>query len=284
MEAIKTNYELGKMNNLIINRIMPQGAYLNAGEDFEILLPKRYMSEDAKEGDELEVFIYHDNEARLTATTLRPLALVGETKALRCVSTSNIGAFFSLGIHKDILLPFSEQVQRIEIGMSYPLHIYIDKRSGKIVASQKLHKHIGNTIPSYKAGDEVTALIVERTNIGYKVVADNIHWAMIYYNEVDHPLGVAHEYKAYVVRSRDDGKLDLSIKPIGYDKVAKNKEQLLSILSQNNGILNIGDKSDAEEILRQTGFSKKTFKMIVGSLYKERLIEISDYKIALRKK
>lgn len=278
-----TTFELGKINNLKVVRFMPQGAYLSLGNDTkEVLLPTRYLSEDIEEGDFIDVFVYKDNGGRLIATSLEPLAQVGETKNLECIERNDVGAFLSWGIHKDLLVPYAEQKNKMYVGHSYIVHVYVDNISGKIVASSKLNKHIGNIMPNINPGEMVISIVVDRNDVGYRVVVNNIHWGIIYYSDIDNKLEIGKEYSAYVVRVREDGKIDLSIKPIGYAKVESIEKNLLDLLETNNGFISLGDKSDADDIKSIIGISKKAFKMAIGGLYKKGMISISDYNIKLK--
>ncbi len=281
---INEQYKLGKINKLRILRLVSIGAYLEWSNEEGILLPKRYLPENAEEGSEVEVFVYHDNEGRLIATTMMPYAVVDTLAYLECISVNQVGAFFNWGIHKDLLVPFSEQREEMREGYYYPIYLYIDNISGKIVASNRLHKHIGNMLPEYKAGDEVEAKIVALNEVGYRAVVDDKFWGIIYENECSEELRRGELCSAYVVRLRDDGKIDLSLKPIGYKKrIDPAQEKLMNLLSSNAGLLPIGDKSTPQEVMELTGMSKKTFKMACGALYRERLVDLSPFSIKLKK-
>ncbi len=284
MQTINKEYKLGKVNSLRVLRLVSIGAYLEWDNGDEgILLPKRYIPQDTSVDDVLEVFVYHDNEGRLIATTMRPYAEVDTLAYLECLNVNKVGAFLNWGIHKDLLVPFSEQREEMREGFYYPVFLYIDKVSGKIVASNKLNKHIGNTLPEYKAGDEVEAKIVSLNDVGYRAVVDDKFWGIIYENECLDDLQRGDLCSAYVVRLRDDGKIDLSLKPIGYEKrIDPAQEKLMDLLRSNGGTLPIGDKSPAQEVMTMTRMSKKTFKMACGALYKAKLVELSPLSISLK--
>lgn len=274
-------YRLGHINRLEILRKVSIGAYLEWDSEEGILLPLRYLPEGSEVGDIVEVFVYHDNEGRLISTTLRPHALVGEVALLECVSVSQAGAFVDWGIHKDLFVPFAEQQSRMQEGRSYLVYLYIDHISGKIVGSAKLSKHIGNSLPNYKAGVEVSIVVAESNEVGYRAIVEHQHWGIVYFDSHVPDLQRGEQLKAYVVRTREDGRLDLSLRPVGYERVGGDSAKLLQLLERRGGTLPLGDKSPAEEILRYTGLSKKSFKMAVGKLYKERLIRISPTSISL---
>lgn len=276
-----SRYQLGRLCQLEVLRLVSIGAYLEWDNEDGILLPLRYLPEGLQVGDTIEVFVYHDNEGRLISTTLPPLAQVGEVALLECVAVSPAGAFVAWGIHKDLFVPFAEQQGRLEPGKHYLIYLYIDQISGKIVGSAKLGKHLGNTLPDYQVGDEVSILVAERNDVGYRAIIEQQHWGIIYYDSVQSELQRGAKLRAYVARIREDGRIDLSLRPIGYQRTEGDASRLLRLLRQHGGTLPIGDKSDAGEVLRLTGLSKKSFKMAVGRLYREQRLTPSPYSIKL---
>lgn len=280
-KPLKT-YQLGRIQRLPILRLVSIGAYLDGGIQ-DILLPLRYLPTGAQVGDEVEVFVYHDNEGRLIATTLKPLAEVGQVAMLRCASVSESGAFMEWGIHRDLFVPYREQASKMLLGYSYVVYLYVDQLSGKVVASARLGKHLGGSPASYSPGSLVHCIVTEQHEEGYRCVIEHEHWGFIYTDAAPRMLRRGEVLEAYVVRIREDNKVDLSLRPVGYAKVDGAQAQLLKLLERSGGQLALGDKSPAEEILRQTGMSKKTFKMTVGALYKARRIEVQPTAIRLLK-
>ena len=276
------DYSLGRICSLEVLRLVSIGAYLEWSNEDGVLLPKKYLPNGVQVGDKLNVFIYHDNEGRLIATTLHPYAQVGEVALLDCVSVTAAGAFLDWGIHKDVFVPFSEQNDRMQEGHSYVVYLYIDHISEKIVASAKLGKHIGNKLPDYAPGAEVQVLITGHNDVGFRAVVDHSYWGMLYYDSLDDTeLDRGLSVKAYVIRTREDGRLDLSLSPIGYNKLLGDTEKVLDLLKSNHNRLDVGDKSDADTIYKQTGLSKKSFKAAIGRLYKERKVALTPYSVEL---
>lgn len=273
MQNLKELYRLGQTNKLKVLRLVSIGAYLEWSDEAGILLPKRYLPNSVEVGDELSVFVYLDNDGRIIATTMQPFIEVGQVACLECVSVSVSGAFVKWGIHRDLFVPFAEGAAQMREGYTYPIVAYIDYVSGKIVGSTKLSKHIGTTMPLYKPGDKVDILVMERNDVGYRAVIEHQHWGILYEDECPQPPHRGDELIAYVVRIREDGKVDLSLQPVGYQRISNEATKLLRLLRQHGGKLLIGDKSNAEEILSLTGMSKKAFKMTVGALYKSRKIK-----------
>lgn len=272
---------IGNYNTLRTIKLVGFGAYLDGGDGKEILLPKRYVPEGLEPGDDINVFIYHDNEGRPIATTLKPYATVGEFRFLTVKSVGRIGAFLDWGLMKDLLVPFSEQKGPMQEGRKYLVYVRLDPASGRVVATERIEKFVGNIPPLYKANQEVDALITEETSIGYRAIVDDAHWGMLYRNEVFRQLGRGKMLKAYVKDVRDDGKIDLSIAPLGYRKVEGMAGAIVRSLEMNHGFLPVHDKSDPDEIYALFQCSKKTFKQAIGSLYRQHAITIGTDGIRL---
>jgi predicted RNA-binding protein (virulence factor B family) len=266
--------EIGKVNKLKVLREVSIGVYLDGDTIGDVLLPKRYVPEGTKEGDEVEVFIHLDSEDRLIATTERPLAQVGEFAWLKVVSVSKFGAFLDWGLMKDLLVPFREQKEKMEKDRYYAVYVYFDDETGRIVASAKVDRFLDNVSPDYNPGDEVQLFIVGRTELGYKAVINGLHSGLLYYNQVFKPLQLGQHTKGYIARVREDEKIDLLLERPGYEKVDELSQKLLDALQKAGGFLPLTDKSVPADIEQRLGMSKKTFKKAIGALYKQRLIEL----------
>lgn len=266
--------EIGKVNKLKVLREVSIGVYLDGDTIGDVLLPKRYVPEGTKEGDEVEVFIHLDSEDRLIATTERPLAQVGEFAWLKVVSVSKFGAFLDWGLMKDLLVPFREQKEKMEGDRYYAVYVYFDDETGRIVASAKVDRFLDNVSPDYNPGDEVKLFVVGRTELGYKAVINGLHSGLLYYNQVFKPLQLGQQTKGYIARVREDEKIDLLLERPGYEKVDELSQKLLDALQKAGGFLPLTDKSVPADIEQRLGMSKKTFKKAIGALYKQRLIEL----------
>lgn len=274
--------ELGKFNQLKVVKFVDFGLYLDGGDDGEILLPLRYVPEGVKEGDELNVFLYLDNEERLVATTQTPLVQVGEFAFLEVNWVNKYGAFLNWGLMKDLFVPFREQKMRMIQGKSYIVYCYQDKESYRLMASAKVNKFLSNEMPPYQEGQEVDILIWQKTDLGFKAIVENKFAALLYNSEIFQPLHTGMRLKAFVKQVREDGKIDLILQQAGPRKVDDFAETLLKYIRDHNGFTSLHDKSDAEEIYETFGVSKKTFKKAVGELYKMRLIILQPDGIRLK--
>lgn len=276
---------LGKRNNLEVVREVEFGVYLDAGEIGEVLLPKRYVPADCKEGDILDVFIYLDSEERLVATTEKALIEVGNFGYLEVKWTNEYGAFLDWGLMKDLFCPFKEQKMRMIKGNKYIVYAYIDPLSYRITASAKVEKYLSTETPPYAAGDSVNILVQQKTDLGFKAIVENKYAGLIYENEVFQYVHTGDRMKAYVKQVREDGKLDLALQTSGFGHVSDFSEELLQRLAvAEGGFLPYHDKSQAEDIYRAFGVSKKTFKRAAGTLYNQRYITIGDNGITITKK
>ncbi len=272
---------LGKFNTLRVVKEVDFGLYLDGGMEGEILLPKRYVPQNCKPGDELRVFIYLDQEERLIATTQKPLAQVGEFACLEVAWVNQYGAFLNWGLMKDLFVPFREQKASMEVGKRYIVHVHLDEESYRIVASAKVEHYLSKEHPAYEPGQEVDALIWQKTNLGYKAIVDNAYAGLLYESEVFQQLHTGMKVKAYIKQVREDGKIDLVLQKLGQAKVEDFSSILLEYIRHNGGHTHLNDKSTAEAIYALFSVSKKTFKKAVGDLYKKRLVTLQEDGIRL---
>ena len=284
---------LGDYNTLRIRKRTDFGLYLDGGEEAgNILLPNRYVTPQMRIGNELEVFLYLDQEERLIATTERPLAKVGEFAWLEVAWTNEYGAFLNWGLMKDLFCPFREQKQRMERGKHYIVYVKQDDDTHRLMATAKVERYLSNphiaalsqqaepaTLP--KHGDAVDVLVWQKTDLGFKAIVDNRYQGQLYDNQIFQPLTTGDRLTAYVDHVRQDGKIDLTLQPTGRQHTLDFAEQLLRYLHENDGRCDLGDKSPAELIADRFKVSKKAYKKAVGDLYRRRLITISDDGIAL---
>ena len=275
------NIELGKFNQLEVVKEVDFGVYLDGGEEGEILLPTRYVPEDCKIGDILNVFLYLDMDERLIATTLTPFVQVGQFACLEVSWVNQYGAFLNWGLMKDLFVPFREQKMKMQVGRKYVVHAHLDEESYRIVASAKVERYLSKEKPEYAAGEEVNILIWQKTDLGFKAIIDNKYSGLLYENEIFSSIETGMEMKAFVKQVREDGKVDLILQKPGFEKVDDFAKTLLDYIKEQGGRIHLNDKSPAEDIYDTFGVSKKTFKKGVGDLYKKHLITLHEDGIAL---
>ena len=275
--------KVGHIQTLKVNRISDYGLYLIDEEQQEVLLPNRYVSLENNVGDEIEVFVYHDSEDRLVATTDRPLITEGKAAYLKVVDKNIHGAFLDWGLAgKDLFLPNRNQQGGVLAGKSYVVWLYVDNITGRCVATMKLKPFIDNDIITVKPRQKVDILIASESPIGYRAIIDSRHWGMLYKNQIFQPVKVGDRLEGYVRRITDDNRIDLTLRQEGYDGVANSAEGLLELIKENGGELPIGDNSSPEKVHALTQMSKKVFKRAVGILLKRGDIATDGESIKLK--
>ena len=273
--------EIGKDNRLKVAREVDFGVYLADDEGNEVLMPARYVGDDVRVGDMVDVFVYTDSEDRPVATTDIPYAKVGEFAFLQVTAVNRIGAFLDWGLPKDLLVPFSEQNAKMMQGGIYPVYVYLDHESHRVVASARLEKHLGNVYPDYRPGQEVECLVIQHTPIGYKAIVDNLHWGMLYHNELFTPIEIEQTVRSYVKNVRPDGKIDLTLSSSTGRRVHTLADRIIERVEAAGGFIPMNDKSSPEEIKAEFSCSKKDFKKAIGTLYKGHKINLTDTGITI---
>lgn len=274
--------KIGEYNTLKVVKDLDFGLYLDGGSAGEILLPARYVPRNVKPGDELEVFLYHDNEGRLITTTAKPHATVGEFAFMEVRSVSNAGAFLDWGLMKDLLVPYREQKASMVEGRWYLVYVYLDNESSRIVASARINKFLDNVPADYEYNQEVDLIVADETELGFKVIINQKHWGLLYHSEVFKVLAKGDKLKGYIKEVREDDKIDVSMHKLGYAKVDGISQNILNVLNQNGGYMDVHDRSDAGEIYAIFGCSKKSFKKAIGSLYKNKYITLEEKGIRIK--
>lgn len=271
----------GEIQRLAVSRISDFGLYLTDGEGVEVLLPNRFTRLDMKVGDEIEVFVYHDSEDRLVASTETPLIKAGEVAALRVVDKSIHGAFLDWGLSgKHLFLPNRNQQGAVIAGQKSVVYMYIDERTGRCVATNKIKPFIYNEQPlTVEVGDEVDVLVAFETPIGYRVVLDNRHWGMIYKNQLFRPIAVGDRCRGWVRKITEDLRIDVSLQQQGLAEVETSVAKLEKMLEEHGGVLAVNDHSDPKDVARLTSMSKKVFKRALGMLLKQGKVRQTEHGI-----
>ncbi|MGE7956742.1 CvfB family protein [Pseudomonas sp. NPDC089530] len=274
---------VGRYNSLQVVKHTNFGLYLDGGADGEILLPNRYIPKDIPSEDEdwLNVFIYLDSADKLIATTEKPKVQVGEFASLKVVEVNSIGVFLDWGLPKDLLLPYSEEKRQLNAGDYCVVHVYLDKHTRRITATARLDRYLDKAPVTYKVGQEVDLLVAETTDMGFKAIINNKHWGLIHKNEVFKFLRPGKQEKGFIKEIRADGKISLSLQPVGEELASGLNAKILAKLRENNGTLAVSDKSDPAVISGLFGVSKGNFKKAIGALYKSGQIVIHADRIEL---
>lgn len=272
--------ELGIVSTLPINRFTDFGAYLALSSGEELLLPKGYLTGEEKEGDLKEVFIYTDSEDRPVAVTQMPLAFLDDFAVLEAKEVAEFGAFLDWGLPKDLFVPKAEMGKNMVPGEKYLVKICVDHKTNRLIGVNKYRDFIFDAPIEFGEGMEVTGLIFDETDLGYKVLVENEFEGLLFKNEVFQPLEIGEKRSVFIKKRRDDGKLDLQLLAPGRVKYDEGSEKILELMSKT-GFLPLNDKSSPEEIQAALGMSKKHFKQCIGQLYKVKKIQIQPDGISL---
>ena len=272
---------VGQFNLMRVDRKVDFGFYMDDGAE-GILLPKRFVPSGLQVDDTISVFVYHDSDNRLIATTQEPFAVVGDIAALKVVAITNQGAFMDWGLMKDLFVPVSQQLSSMRLGGKYLVKLYLDKQTGRVAATEKIDNQISNDILTVKEGEKVKLQVYRESDIGYVVIVNQVHQGLVYKNEVFTHLHIGQMIdEGFVKKIREDNKLDIGIGKQGVEKLDDDQLKLIQLLKLHKGFLPYHDKSSPEDIYAFFGISKKAFKMNVGILYKAKKITIEDGGIRL---
>lgn len=275
--------QIGQFNTLEILRDTEPGLFLGDADNNEVLLPNRYVPEHFEIGDKIEVFVYLDNEERIIATTTEPYILDGEFAMLRCNEVTKFGAFLDFGLVKELFCPFKEQAFPMKKGGWYLVRCYLDEVTERLVASSKTNRFLDNKELTVSQFDQVDIIVSHPSDLGMNVIVNNKHTGLIYKDNIFQDISVGDKLKGIVKKIRPGNKLDISLGEIGYRNIEPNAEKIMQELTDNNGFLALTDKSSPENIKDTLQMSKKTFKKALGTLYKQKLVNLKDDGIYLKK-
>lgn len=272
--------QVGKSQVLTIIEKKDSGFYLSDKQNNKVFIAKIFSENHWQIGDEVEVFIYQE-EGDIKATTEKPYAQVGEFAVMECVQSLTSGAFVDWGIIKDLFVPYKEQKGKMLEGKRYLVYVYQDEKTGLITGTTKFKRNPTYTDIPLKKGEKVSLILMNETELGWNVIINNTYLGLVYASDVYKKLYPLSEIDGYIKNVREDGKIDVTLQPEGFENIDLFKEQIMEILQQNYGLLYLSDKSSPEDIKKELQMSKKNFKKAIGSLYKEKKIEILEDKIRL---
>lgn len=272
--------QIGVYHTLKIDRETKVGLFLTNGKD-DVLLPNKYVPNDFTIGDDLTVFVYLDHEERPVATTLKPFISLNSFAVLKVSYINSFGAFLNWGMEKDLFAPFKEQARPMEKDKRYIVTMYLDKQTGRLAASSKINQFLDKEPLDVEVGQEVDLMVSHITEIGINVIINGKFRGLAYQNEVFETVSPGFKTKGYIKSIRPDGKIDVSFQKQGFEAIDDSAQQVLEALKQNDGVLRLNDNSHPEEIKSVLKMSKKTFKKAIGSLYKQKLIDINNEGIQL---
>ncbi|MEQ8301947.1 MAG: S1-like domain-containing RNA-binding protein [Cyclobacteriaceae bacterium] len=274
--------KIGEFNKLKILRETSVGLYLGDEGGEDVLLPNKYLPDKYEIDDLVEVFVYRDHEERKVATNITPKILLHQFALLKVMDVTDVGAFLDWGLEKELFVPFKEQRQKMEVGRWYVVYLDLDIKTDRLFASNKTDKYLQNDNLTVSEGDKVDLIISQKTDLGFSVIVNNLHKGLMFENEIFEKLKVGDKVSGFVKKIREDKKLDISLRPSGYENlIDSDTSKVLAHMVTNDGFLALTDKSTPEEIYKELNLSKKAFKKAIGALYKQRKITIETNGVRL---
>lgn len=269
--------QLGKFNDLKVSKAEDSGYTLIDDEETEIFLSSEKTDKELEEGATVSVFVYPGILGAKKATLKKPLIALGEFAFLTVSSTDEQGVYVDWGMEKDLLIPPKQEGERMEEGESYIIFMYQDRESGKLYGSNKIEKRLSNDDLTIEEGEEVDVMVQRESDMGFAVIVNHRHRGLVFENEVFQDLLIGDTLKGYVKKIQPENRLDITIRPMGYrNTVDPDVQTVLNALEDNQSFLPLTDKSKPDLIMVELNMSKKAFKRAIGSLYKERKIEIKE--------
>ncbi|MEP0265751.1 S1-like domain-containing RNA-binding protein [Dokdonia sp.] len=268
--------EIGQYHRMRIDRETEPGLFLSNEAGDDVLLPNKYVPEEYKIWDELDVYVYLDHEERPVATTLKPFIERNSFGYLRCTTVSNIGAFLDWGLEKELFVPFAQQARPMKVGSWYIVYMYLDEKTNRLAATSKTIKYLSNDDLTIKKFDKVNLLISHITDRGANAIVNSKHKGLIYKEDIFEDIRTGDQLEGWVKKIRPDGKIDIVLQEEGYKSIEPNAQFIFEELGANDGFLPLHDKSAPEDIQSQLGLSKKSFKKAIGTLYKDQKILIKE--------
>lgn len=263
---------LGRFATLPIKRFGSPGAFLEAGPNETLLLIGSEIPEGAKEGQELDVFVYRDSEGRPLATTRVAKLELGEVAFLEVTALTEYGAFVDWGLAKELLVPFAEQTADMHVGSRYAIGLYLDS-SGRLAGTMRVSEMLNGAKAEWQLDEwvEGEAWRWDRT-IGLFVIVERGYVGLVPASEPHH-LNRGQAARFRVTNILPDGRIELSLRGHAHEELATDAARILEKLRRPDAP-RIGDKSSPDDIRDAFGLSKKAFKRAVGRLLKEGAVEI----------
>lgn len=276
--------EIGKMNNLTVAQQTEEGfIFIDSTED-KALLPHAYVTDQISTGEEMDVFVHRDAKGQLVVSLSKPYIQIGEYALLQAKEVNEFGAFIDWGLPNELLVPFNHQAEKMETGNWYVIFLLKDLKTGRLIGSSKLELFFEFDDIHFEVGEEVDLMLYNQSDLGMNAIVNNLYKGLIFNSDIHKNINTGDKIKGFVKQVREDGKIDLSLEPIGFKQsIDSNTQVILDLLNSTGGFLRLTDKSDPEDIKDQLGLSKKAFKRALGGLYKERVIEILEDGIKLLK-
>lgn len=270
--------EIGRYNRARVDAIMPQGYYLELETGGRVLLPGNRNQFELEEGEILDVFVYMDSEDRPIATLDKPYAQAGEFAVLTVKDVNRVGAFLDWGLNKDLFLPYKQQLGDLQPGDKCVVYIIEDEKSGRLVATEKIKSFLDMNTSELHIGQRVQLAAYEVTQDYVDFLVDYRYTGRLMLTRGMERIYIGDTMPGFIQRFTSDGKITLNLTPVGYKGLmnSESPSAIMQKLEEAGGYLPFGDHSDPEVIREEFGMSKKTFKKILGTLFREGKIELEE--------
>ena len=270
--------EIGKFNRAHVESVTPQGYYLELETGGRVLLPGNKHQFELEEGEILDVFVYMDSEDRPIATLDKPYAQAGEFAVLTVKEVNRIGAFLDWGLNKDLFLPYKQQLGDLQRGDKCVVYILVDEKSGRLVATEKIKSFLDLDTSELHIGQRVQLAAYEVTQDYVDFLVDYRYTGRLMLTRGMQRIYIGDTMPGFIQRFTSDGKITLNLTPVGYKGLMKSDspDAIMQKLAEAGGFLPYGDHTDPDTIREEFGMSKKTFKKILGTLFREGKIDLGD--------
>ncbi len=266
---------------LEVVRKSEMGAFLDAGTgntSDDILLHKTQQIRSVEIGEKVDVFLYLDPKGRLTASMRVPQMRVGQIARVNIINTSKDGAFVDVGAERGIFMPYAGMRGKVQVGEKVWAKLYIDK-SGRLAVTMEVEDELrraSKPAEGIKVGDKVKGTVYNYTDQGAFIFTEARNIAFMYNGEMISRPRVGEEVEVRVTFLREDGRLNVSMRPVKENAIVVDAEKILNLLKTRGGKMPYSDETSAEVIKDKFNISKSAFKRAMGSLLKDELIEQKD--------
>ncbi|MBJ7674285.1 CvfB family protein [Weissella confusa] len=248
-------------------------------------IDKSELQKPLKIGGVVTGFAYENEKHNLQITKNIPDVRLGhyawgEVTDIR----RDLGVFVNIGLpNKDVVVSLDELPTIKELwpqrGDKLMITLRIDKKDrlwGELASADILQAVRIPAKPDMK-NKQVKATVYRLKMVGTLVITPDYNFGFIHPDERQREPRLGEEVDARVIGVREDGMLNLSLRPRAYEAISDDAAMLLTLLQRSSThSLPFTDKSDPKQIKKYFGMSKSQFKRAVGNLYKQRKITQSE--------
>jgi len=279
---------VGHMNKLVVLRVTDIAYILTEGEE-EIFLHKKQATRELEVGEEIDVFLYYDNQRRVTATMQKPLVDTEHPAFVEVVDTNyKLGAFLNIGLIKDLLLSRDDLPFKKRDWPKQGDQLFVRMRASKnqltakLIARQDIQSYLqpSNTLIE---GEHYTAYVVFFAEEGVVLTTKEGHIIFVYFKHMREKLRLGQEVNVNIILDKGSHQYNGTLIKQKELMLDEDAARIKEYLENHDGYMPYYDKSSPEEITEEFNMSKAAFKRAIGTLYKEKMITIEDKGVRIRK-